>query len=256
MKKLIYFALLLITPFFYAQTKVAKKPERVIIANNEIITMQQLEEYGKEGRIKSMSNGVSEEKRNEFAKKFGDKIGDKEFISLVEIYDIAKPENSSSTPEKIAKKENPEYLLNVNDKAKDFTLKLVDGKELKLSDLKGKVVLVNFWATWCAPCLQEFYDVPEKILEPFKNDNFVFLAISSGEAEKIVTKKVIKLKSDGLNFNYGIDADRKIWNDYATNSIPKNFVIDQNGVVKFTATGNAEGNLDNIATEIKKLLVK
>jgi len=260
MKKLIYFALLLITPLFYAQTKVAKKPERVIIANNEIITMQQLEEYGKEGRIKSMSSGVSEEKRNEYAKKFGDKIGDKEFISLVEIYDVAKPENNTSTnnstPEKTAKKENPEYLLNVNDKAKDFTLKLVDGKEIKLSDLKGKVVLVNFWATWCAPCLQEFYDVPEKILEPFKNDNFVFLAISSGEAENIVAKKVVKLKGDGLNFNYGIDTDRKIWNDYATNSIPKNFVIDQNGVVKLTATGNAEGNLDKIATEIKKLLAK
>jgi len=82
------------------------------------------------------------------------------------------------------------------------------------------------------------------------------LAISSGEAENLVVKKATKLKKDGLDFNYGIDPDKKIWNDYATNSIPKNFLIDQNGVIKFATTGNVEGNLDNLAAEIKKLLSK
>jgi peroxiredoxin len=59
-----------------------------------------------------------------------------------------------------------------------------------------------------------------------------------------------------MDFNFGIDNDEKIWNQYAIKSIPKNFLIDQNGIIKFVSSGNNEGNLDTIATEIKKLLNK
>ena len=84
--------------------------------------------------------------------------------------------------------------------------------------------------------------------------DFVFLAISSGESREQVMKKVVKLRKDGINFNFGIDPDEKIWNNYATRLIPKNFLIDQNGIIKYVSTGNPEGNLDIIANEIEKLL--
>lgn len=263
MKNLFLLAVLIIAQSFYAQVKIGNKPQYTIIINNEISTREKLEEYGATGYIKSMNKGVSQKERDELANKFGDKIGDKEFIMTIGIYteeekkEIDKKNSTQVLPivsENIVKPE--QYILKVNDVAKDFTLKLVDGKEVKLSDLKGKVVLINFWATWCAPCLMEFYDIPSKIIEPNKENDFVFLAISIGESQEKVLTKVEKLRKDGIDFNFGIDPNEKIWNEYGMNSIPKNFLIDKDGVVKFVATGNAPGNLDNIAAEIKKLLSK
>ena len=85
---------------------------------------------------------------------------------------------------------------------------------------------------------------------------FVFLAISIGESKEKVLQKMSKLKKDGIDFSAGIDQDETIWKLYADKSIPKNFLIDQNGIIQYVSTGNAEGNLDKLATEISKLLNK
>ncbi|WP_159022884.1 TlpA disulfide reductase family protein [Formosa sp. L2A11] len=242
----------------FGQQQKIEKPEYVIIANNQIITEAKLGEYAQNGYIKAMNKGVSQEYRDELATQFGDKIGDRAFIISIDLFteeQRIENQNKANTIPKQTKVDFDEgLLLNVNDVAKDFTVQMINGESVKLSDLKGKVVFLNFWATWCAPCLIEFHEIPEKILEPFKNDDFVFLSISRGETKEKVSKKMLQLQDKGIDFNVGIDQDKNIWNQYATKYIPKNFIIDKDGVIRFISTGNYENSVDTIAKEIKKLL--
>ena len=262
MKKSIVLILILCGFTLFAQEKEIKKPEYIIIANNEIISKEKLGELGKQGLIKAMNKGVTEKERNEFAEKFGDKIGDREFIIKIDLLsekEKAELQNKISEENKEipkAKNRNNELKLNINDSATEFTVEMINGEKINLSDLKGKVVLLNYWATWCAPCLMEFAEFPEKILEPFKDENFILIAVSIGENKEKVEKKMDKMKKYGVNFNVGIDPQKEIWDKYATGAIPKSFLIDQNGIIKYISIGNSEGNVDKLAKEIKILLAK
>ncbi len=148
------------------------------------------------------------------------------------------------------------YVLKVNDKAADFKVQLLDGTSVSLSSLKGKVVLINFWATWCGPCMMEFNELPSKILTPFKDKDFVFLAISRGEEKKLVDKKMKEVREKGIDFNPGLDPDKSIWSLYGTAYIPKNFLLDKEGVIRYVSTGYAPPKVGELANEINKLLAQ
>ena len=248
MKSIFCLLLLFSTCFLYGQENIVKKPERVIIVNDEIVTMEQLTEYDKEKRISQMYNGVSDEMRDELLEIFGDKLPPKEFI----FYIVLRTEEEMLMLKKI---ENAP-TINVNENARDFSVKMIDGTTIKLSNLKSNVVLLNFWATWCAPCIREFYAFPSEIIEPFKNSAFVFLPISSGEreTEEKVKNKMAELKKYGVDFNVGIDSDQSIGMSYGVKNLPTNILIDKNSIIRYISIGYNEESLSNIASMIKKIL--
>ena len=106
------------------------------------------------------------------------------------------------------------------------------GSKVTLSELRGKVVLLNFWATWCPPCREELSHVQQQVIDRFAGEEFVFLPISRGEERAAV--EAFRAKT-GYAFPMGLDTDETIYKRYATRFIPRNFLIDRTGrVVKAT----------------------
>ncbi len=133
----------------------------------------------------------------------------------------------------------------------EFTAKMLDGTEIKISDLKGKVVLLNFWATWCGPCRQEFTRIQADIIERFEGKDLVFIALSRGE-EKAKVEKF--MKSQNYTFPAGLDSDSSIFQKFATNYIPRNFVIDRDGKVALATVGYEPEEFDEMIKFLEGML--
>ena len=137
--------------------------------------------------------------------------------------------------------------------APDFVVEMFDGEQIRLSELRGKVVLVNFWATWCPPCREELTRVQKDIIDRFAGKDFVFIPISRGEEKQTVAAF---RKRMGYTFPMGLDPDQKIFRRYATNYIPRNFLIDRDGNVALVSIGYDKREFAHLIETIEKELNK
>ena len=146
-------------------------------------------------------------------------------------------------------------IVKVGDVAPDFTVQMLDGSSFKLSEAKGKVVLLNFWATWCGPCMMEFQEIPEKIIKRFEGEtDFVFIPVSREETFETVQKKMQQLKDSGIDFPVGLDPKRKAYNLYAKSYIPRNYLIGRDGKVIAATIGYNQAEFDEMVEKIAGLL--
>jgi thiol-disulfide isomerase/thioredoxin len=128
--------------------------------------------------------------------------------------------------------DNPQFALAMkklaaDDEARakvDFTLNDLEGKSWTLRDLRGKVVLVNFWATWCPPCRKEMPDL-DKLYKRFKDQGLVILAIDDEEVAKIKPY----LAEHPVTYSILLDPGRKVNESFRIDGIPKSFVYDREG---------------------------
>ncbi|MEQ9620129.1 MAG: TlpA disulfide reductase family protein [Deltaproteobacteria bacterium] len=113
----------------------------------------------------------------------------------------------------------------VGKKAPEFTLKLFDGEKLTLSELEGKTVLLNFWASWCMPCKQEALAL-EKSWQKYKDDNVVFIGVNVWDDTSNARSY---MKKYGGEYPHGIDPAEEIQVDYGIGGVPETFFIDASG---------------------------
>ena len=141
-------------------------------------------------------------------------------------------------------------LINVGDKAPDFTVTMLDGTKVTLSENQGKPTLVIFWATWCPPCRQEMAHLQEGVIDIF-GDKIRVLPISRGEERATVEGFIQKM---GYTFNVGLDTDQSIYKVYATNYVPRCFVVDVKGEVTYLAVGYDETVAEEVNAALKALV--
>lgn len=110
----------------------------------------------------------------------------------------------------------------------DFTLKDLNGATVKLADYRGKVLFINIWATWCAPCREEMPSM-EKLYREMKGENFEMLAISIDEKGKEVVDPFVE--EYGLTFPILMDPTSRVAKKFKTTGVPETFIVDKNGTI-------------------------
>jgi thiol-disulfide isomerase/thioredoxin len=126
----------------------------------------------------------------------------------------------------------------------------IEKRKLSISDFKGKVILLNLWATWCPPCTAEMPSL-ENLYKKFKNNAFTILAVSQGEDLQTVKGYIVKNK---FTFPVLIDNKNEIAKLYGTGSIPTTYLIDKEGYKIAGFIGSRDWNSPEVINLINELL--
>ena len=125
-----------------------------------------------------------------------------------------------------------------------------DGKPLRLSDFRGKVVFMNFWATWCIPCLAEM-PAMERLHQRMRGKPFVILAISQGDSLEKINAYAKKHK---LSFEMVLDLDAEIGTTYRADKLPLTYIISPDGLVLRRAVGPREWDSEEAVRLLERFM--
>lgn len=137
------------------------------------------------------------------------------------------------------------------DVAPDFVIKTLDGETRLLSELRGKVVWLNFFATWCPPCRKELPHLQKMYDELKDNENFELFVI--GREHEAVELRKFKEDQD-YTFPFVPDPERVIFSKYADQNIPRNFIVDKEGRIAEASVGFNEDDFTRSIKKLKKIL--
>lgn len=149
----------------------------------------------------------------------------------------------------IALREPRLHVFKGNKAAPALFLNDINGDTFKLADSSGKVVLVNFWATWCGPCVEEIPSL-SRLVEGMKDKPFKVVAVNIGESQQAINEFI---KAIPVNFDILLDKDGQTVRDWKVYAYPSNFLVDQQGQIQYAYRGALKWDAPSIVKTIERL---
>ena len=144
----------------------------------------------------------------------------------------------------------PAMAVSLQETAPDFTLKSLDGGNLRLEEYRGQVVLINFWASWCGPCRQEM-PLLDRLHERYEDTGFAVLGVNVegevGPARDIVDRTRV-------SFPVLIDEGQRVSQRYQLEAMPSTIVVDRDGMVRYIHRGYKPGDESKYIEVVKELI--
>ncbi len=134
--------------------------------------------------------------------------------------------------------------------APSFELVSLEGQKIKLADFRGKIVFINFWATWCVPCKTEMASM-EKLYQRFKSTDFQMLAIS---VDKDISSIKPYLEKYNLTFPVLVDPENRVKKKYKTVGLPETYLVDKRGIILYKAIGPRDWFTKTILESFEQLV--
>jgi peroxiredoxin len=139
----------------------------------------------------------------------------------------------------------------VGDLIPSFSLTALEGAAFNIEGMKGKVVLVNFWATWCAPCLTEMPMLEKEVWQKYKGTDFSMMAIAREQGIQEIKAFQEKYK---FTFPMGPDPKRAIYSKFANAGIPRNYLVNRKGRILYQSVGNDPKDFKKLIAILEKEL--
>ena len=174
-------------------------------------------------------------------------------FAIVAVGPVQSAQRSTGAAIQAAPAEQFETYTKVGDRVPQFTVTTTDGKQFSSTEVKGKILVVNLWATWCAPCRVE---MPRLEREIWKNSNPNDLAMVAIAREETNEQVIAFRKANGFTFPMAADPDRSIFKLFAGAGIPRTYVVGRDGTILYQSLGYEEAEFNKLKSVIEAEMKK